>query len=118
MRSFAHIIASFVCFCVILSCASCKAPDAARAPSAEFSVRVDGEVRNPGIYHLDPHETIQAAVTRAGGLYEWPQESGVRSPQLATVTSEGGTKTNVKRKEWRAYRLRAGDRLYINRNWL
>lgn len=115
MRSFAHIIA---CFCVIVSCASCKHPDAALAPIAESSVRVDGEVRKPGIYHLGPDETIQAAVTRAGGLYEWPQQSGVRSPQLATVTSEGGGKTNVKRKEWGAYRLRAGDRLYINRNWL
>jgi hypothetical protein len=103
---------------VILGCVSCRTMDASKDPSTGFSVRVEGEVRSPGTYHLRAGDTIQTAVARAGGLYEWPQESGVRSPQLASVTSEGGTKTNVKRREWGSYRLKAGDNLYINRNWL
>lgn len=114
-----RLLARIVCLlCLLLGCASCKTPDSRRAQNVEFSLAVGGEVHNPGVYSLRPDDTIQIAVTRAGGAYDWPPKSGVRKPVIATVKSGAGTTTRVMRREWSRYLLKPGDKITIDRNWL
>jgi SLBB domain len=113
----AFIIIAFS-LCLILSLTSCKSSSSAKAQQEEFLLKVEGEVQNPGVYPFHDGDTIQVAIARAGGFYQWPSGSGILEPHLAIITSEKGKRVVVKRKEWSKHKVKAGDKVYINRNWL
>lgn len=112
-RSIVFIIGSFI---LILSHTSCKTSGSRHSETGGFFVEVKGEVKNPGTYHFQVGDTVQIAIQRAGGLYQWPAGTGILEPHSVTFTFRNGATVKVDRKDWGRYRLKAGGNLCINKN--
>lgn len=63
--------------------------DVIHVPAAQ-RFYVDGAVRKPGYYVLDPGLTVQQAIVLAGGLSDWGSDRGI-----VAVRMLGGKSTNV-----------------------
>jgi protein involved in polysaccharide export with SLBB domain len=78
-------------------------------------VVVNGEVRMPGVYHIDASSTVRDVLARAGG----PTESANRKKVFIVRDGERISAQGWERDVTPAMDLRSGDQLMIGRkNWL
>lgn len=78
-------------------------------------VVVNGEVRMPGVYHIDASSTVRDVIARAGGPTEAANRKNVRVIRDGEQISARGWDQDVTN----AMDLRSGDQLIVGRkNWL
>ena len=78
-------------------------------------VVVNGEVRMPGVYHIDASSTVRDVIARAGGPTEAANRKNVHILRDGTRVSAAGWDQAVTP----AMDLRSGDQLMVGRkNWL
>lgn len=78
-------------------------------------VVVNGEVRMPGVYHIDATSTVRDVIARAGGPTEAANRKNVRIVREGQQISARGWDQDVTN----AMDLRSGDQLIVGRkNWL
>ena len=78
-------------------------------------VVVNGEVRMPGVYHIDASSTVRDVIARAGGTTEAANRKKVDIVRDGERISARGWDQNVTP----AMDLRTGDQLFVGRkNWL
>lgn len=98
---------------MLLGICSCKTPTTDHRQHTPFSLSIEGQVKNPGVYTVTKGTTIRSAISRAGGVYEYP---GVLKPSIATVTFPDGSKQKVTWKQWNEFTLHEGDKVTVERN--
>lgn len=99
-----------------LSAVSCRAPHGSQElQRTGFAATVAGQVKTPGIYRFQEGDTVDVAVTKAGGVCKYP---GVLTPSEVTVTTNDGSKQRVSWKAWKNLKLRPGDVVTVERKLL
>lgn len=110
-----RIASSVLLVGLLLGSVACRSPVAADGRGTGFLLPVEGQVKAPGVYRFKKGTTIRSAITRAGGVCEYP---GVFRPNVATVTSPDGRKQAATFKRWGAFVLREGYQVTVERSFL